>query len=56
MNGAWRSALLAGAVLLPVGLLAAPFYRANAATGFADSFAEAFGEDTCTRPFGSVMP
>lgn len=46
----------AGLVLLPAGLLAAPFYPASAATGFADSFAEAFQEDTCTRPLGSVMP
>jgi hypothetical protein len=46
----------AGVLLLPAGLLVAPFYPATAATGFADSFAEAFQEDTCTRPFGSMMP
>ena len=46
----------AGVVLLPAGLLAAPFYPAGAATGFADGFADAFQEDTCSRPFGAVYP
>ncbi len=47
---------VAGTVLLPVGLVAAPLHPARAATGFADSFAEAFQEDTCSRPFSSILP
>lgn len=46
----------AGVALLPAGLLAAPFYPAKAATGFADSFAEAFQEDTCSRPVSAILP
>jgi len=53
-HGAMMTA--AGVVLLPAGLLAAPFHPAGAATGFADSFAEAFQEDTCSRPYSSVLP
>lgn len=46
----------AGVALLPAGLVAAPFYPTQAATGFADSFAEAFQEDTCTRPVSAILP
>ncbi len=46
----------AGAILLPVGLVASPFHPTGAATGFADSFAEAFQEDTCSRPFSTILP
>ena len=48
--------LAAGTVLLPTGLALAPFAPARAGTGFADSFAEAFQEDTCSRPATAVFP
>lgn len=48
--------LAAGTVLLPTGLALAPFAPARAGTGFADSFAEAFQEDTCSRPAAAVFP
>lgn len=47
---------VAGTVLLPAGLLAAPLHPSKAATGFADSLAEAFQEDTCSRPVDVILP
>ena len=48
--------LVAGAVLLPAGLLAAPFQRARLPGVWADGIVDAFQEDYCSRSLGAVYP
>jgi hypothetical protein len=46
----------AGALLLPAGLLAAPFDWKRLPAGWMDGVVDAFQEDYCTRPVTSVLP
>lgn len=48
--------IVAGAVLLPAGLLASPFALASLPDAWMDGVVDAFQEDYCTRPLGSVLP
>jgi hypothetical protein len=48
--------MLAGAVLLPASLLAAPFAPRRFAEGPIDGMVDAYQEDYCTRPLASVYP
>jgi hypothetical protein len=48
--------IVAGAVLLPAGLLAAPFHPEGLPGGWMDGVVDAFQEDYCTRPLTSVYP
>jgi hypothetical protein len=48
--------LAAGTVLLPVGLLAAPFNRDGVPHGWLDGVVESVQEDYCTRPLGAFYP
>jgi hypothetical protein len=48
--------LAAGAAVLPAGLLLAPIYHHELPDAWLDGLVDAFQEDYCTRPFGSVLP
>jgi hypothetical protein len=48
--------IVAGAVLLPAGLLATPFAPARLPDAWMDGVVDAFQEDYCTRPLTSVLP
>lgn len=48
--------LAAGSVLLPAGLLVAPFDYERLPDGWMDGVVDAFQEDYCTRPVGSIFP
>ena len=48
--------LAAGAALLPAALLAAPFDYHRLPDGWMDGVVDAFQEDYCTRPVGSILP
>lgn len=46
----------AGAVLLPLGLLASPFNARRLPDAWLDGAMESFEEDACSRPLTSVIP
>jgi hypothetical protein len=48
--------LAAGAVTLPAGLLASPFDASRLPDAWMDGVVDAFQEDYCTRPLGSIYP
>jgi hypothetical protein len=48
--------LVVGTVLLPAGLLLAPFDASNVPGGWMDGIVDAMQEDYCTRPVTSVLP
>lgn len=46
----------AGALLLPAGLLLAPFHFGRLPAAWMDTAVDAAQEDYCTRPFMAVLP
>jgi hypothetical protein len=48
--------IAAGALLLPAGLLLAPFDWQRLPAGWMDGVVDAFQEDYCTRPATTVLP
>jgi len=48
--------LAASTVLLPAGLLLAPFHHRTVPGAWMDGIVDAFQEDYCTRPWTTVMP
>ena len=48
--------LVAGTVLLPAGLVLAPFVPQNLPGAWMDGLVDAMQEDYCTRPLASVLP
>ncbi|MFQ5667085.1 MAG: hypothetical protein ACE5I7_11710 [Candidatus Binatia bacterium] len=48
--------IVAGAVLLPAGLVLAPFYPSALPGTWLDGIVDAFQEDYCSRPLASLLP
>ena len=48
--------LVAGTVLLPAGLVLAPFVSQNLPGAWMDGLVDAMQEDYCSRPLASLMP
>jgi hypothetical protein len=48
--------LATGAVILPVGLVLAPFNLGRIPAGWMDGVVDAFQEDYCSRPAASLLP
>ena len=48
--------LVGGALLLPAGLLVSPFEAEGLPDAWMDGIVEAYQEDYCSRPIGSILP
>jgi hypothetical protein len=48
--------LVAGAVLLPAGLLVSPFQAEGLPDAWMDGVIDAYQEDYCLRPAGAILP
>jgi hypothetical protein len=48
--------LVGGAVLLPAGLLVSPFQAEGLPDAWMDGVIDAYQEDYCARPVGSILP